>query len=196
MTQGLVGYARVSTSDQDPQLQLDALHKAGCVRVFQETMSGSIRERPQLQAALDFLRPGDTLVVWKLDRLARSLPQLIETVERLDRESCDFLSLTESFINTSSAGGRLVFNMFGALAEFERAIIRERTLAGLAAARLKGRKGGRPRKLTDIDLIAAKVLLLDGQLTVAEVAEKLKVSIATLYKYIPHPRSGLLEQGD
>src|SRR5689334_2244377 len=140
----LIGYARVSTSEQNLGLQLDALKEAGCRRVFEETASGGAKARPRLREALEFLRPGDTLVVWKLDRLARSLQQLIETIEELHKRGCGFRSLTEA-IDTTTAGGRLIFHIFGALAEFERGIIRERTLAGLEAARARGRKGGRPK---------------------------------------------------
>jgi DNA invertase Pin-like site-specific DNA recombinase len=140
----LIGYARVSTSDQNLELQLDALKEAGCRRVFEETASGANKARPQLRDALDFLQPGDTLVVWKLDRLARSLQQLIEVIEQLHKRGCGFKSLTEA-IDTTTAGGRLIFHIFGALAEFERSIIRERTMAGLEAARTRGRRGGRPR---------------------------------------------------
>jgi DNA invertase Pin-like site-specific DNA recombinase len=139
----LIGYARVSTQDQNPQLQLDALKAAGCGRVFVERASGAQRDRPELRAALGYMRSGDTLVVWKLDRLARSLKQLIETIEALDADKIGFRSLTEA-IDTTTAGGRLVFQIFGALAEFERQVIRERTMAGLDAARARGRKGGRP----------------------------------------------------
>src|SRR5436853_1979141 len=135
----LIGYARVSTSSQDTGLQLDALKEAGCRRVFEETASGGNKARPHLRDALDFLRPGDTLVVWKLDRLARSLIQLIETIDELHKRECGFRSLTEA-IDTTTAGGRLIFHIFGALAEFERSIIRERTKAGLDAARARGRR--------------------------------------------------------
>src|SRR5438552_335020 len=120
----LIGYARVSTSEQNLELQLDALKEAGCRRVFEETISGAAKARTQLRNALDFLRPGDTLVVWKLDRLARSLPQLIETIEQLHKKGRGFRSLTEA-IDTTTAGGRLIFHIFGALAEFERGVIRE-----------------------------------------------------------------------
>jgi DNA invertase Pin-like site-specific DNA recombinase len=140
-----IGYARVSTQDQHPALQLDALHAAGCVKVFVEQASGAQRERPQLQAALDYARPGDTLVVWKLDRLARSLRQLIETVEQLEAPGIGFMSLTEN-IDTTTPGGKLIFHIFGALAEFEGSIIRERTLAGLTSARARGRVGGGRRR--------------------------------------------------
>src|SRR5437763_14594972 len=141
----LVGYARVSTLDQKPALQTDALTSAGCERIFTEKASGAQRERPELKAALDYLRAGDTLVVWKLDRLARSMRQLIETVEDLQARRIELRSLTES-IDTATPGGRLVFHIFGALAEFERAVIRKRTNAGLQAARDRGKKGAGRRR--------------------------------------------------
>lgn len=183
-----VGYARVSTQDQKPELQLDALKAAGCERIFEEKASGAQRDRPQLKAAVEYMREGDTLVVWKLDRLARSMKQLIETVEDLDARGIGFQSLTEA-IDTTTAGGRLVFHIFGALAEFERSIIRERTQAGLAAAKARGRTGGRPRSLTDDDLDVARTLLADGKLTVDAVARQLRVSPATLYRHIPAARA-------
>ena len=139
----LVGYARVSTQDQDLSLQLDALQAAGCDKVYTEKASGAQRNRPQLQAALDYMRGKDTLVVWKLDRLARSLKQLIETVEELGERGIGLRSLTEA-LDTTTSGGKLVFHLFAALAEFERSIIRERTRSGLQAARRRGRLGGRP----------------------------------------------------
>ena len=184
----LVGYARVSTQDQNPELQLDALKVAGCERVFEEKASGAKRDRPELVAALGFMRKGDTLVVWKLDRLARSLKQLMETVEDLSARGIGFRSLTEA-IDTTTSGGRLVFHIFGALAEFERGIIRERTTAGLDAARARGRVGGRPRSLTEADLAVARTLLRDGDLTIAQVAERLGVAPSTLYAHLPRPRS-------
>ena len=171
----LVGYARVSTRDQTHALQLDALSKAGCERIFEETASGAQRDRPQLAAALDYVRKGDAIVVWKLDRLSRSIKQLIETVEHLERREIGFRSLTEQ-IDTTTAGGRLIFHIFGALAEFERSIIRERSRAGLEAARARGRIGGRPRALSPTDLIAAKAMLTNRDITVAEVARRLSVS--------------------
>ena len=137
----LVGYARVSTADQDPALQLDALHAAGCGRVFEERASGARADRPVLAEAMAFARGGDTLVVWRLDRFGRSLKDLIARVAELEQGGVGFRSLTES-IDTTTAGGRLVLHVFGALAEFERELIRERTVAGLAAARARGRKGG------------------------------------------------------
>lgn len=190
----LVGYARVSTQDQKPELQLDALQAAGCEKVFVEKASGAQRERPELKAALDYMRDGDTLVVWKLDRLARSMKQLIETVEGLEEVGVGFRSLTEA-IDTTTAGGKLVFHVFGALAEFERSIIRERTRAGLDAARARGRKGGRPPKLKDADLKAARAMLADKSITVEEVAKHLRVSPATLYRHLPAARSQSTETG-
>ena len=187
----LVGYARVSTLDQNPALQIDALKGAGCERIFTEKASGAQRKRPELKAALDYIRAGDTLVVWKLDRLARSMRQLIETVEDLQSRCIELRSLTES-IDTATPGGRLVFHIFGALAEFERAVIRERTSAGLQAARERGKKGGRPRTLGIGDLAAAKALLADPAIRVEDIAAHLKVSPATLYRHLPGGRSAVL----
>jgi DNA invertase Pin-like site-specific DNA recombinase len=188
----LIGYARVSTQDQTPDLQMDALQAAGCERIFIEQASGAQRERPQLRAALDHARAGvgDVLVVWRLDRLARSLGQLIETIEGLERREIGFRSLTES-IDTTTAGGRLVFHLFGAMAEFERGLIRERTKAGLAAARARGRVGGRPLSLSKRDLAAARALLADPDITVAEIARRLGVAPSTLYRSLPGGRSAL-----
>lgn len=186
----LVGYARVSTRDQDTALQLDALKAAGCGRVFTEKASGAQRERPQLYAALDYMRPDDTLVVWKLDRLARSLKQLIETVEGLHERHIGLRSLTEA-IDTTTAGGKLVFHIFCALAEFERSVIRERTRAGLDAARARGRTGGRPPALSAKDIVAAKAMLHDPDLTVEDVAKRLGVAPSTLYRHMPGGRSAV-----
>lgn len=190
-----VGYARVSTQDQSPSLQRDALTKEGCNRIFEEKASGAQRDRPELMAALDYMRKGDTLVVWKLDRLARSLKQLIETVETLDAQGVGLRSVTEN-IDTTTTGGKLVFHIFAALAEFERGVIRERTTAGLAAARARGRVGGRPRSLSDSDLIEARALLADQEITVKQVAQRMGVSVSTLYKHLPAARStvGLRDQ--
>jgi len=184
----LVGYARVSTQDQNPNLQLDALKAVGCERTFVEKASGTHRERPALMAAIDYLREGDTLVVWKLDRLARSMKQLIETIEVLERRGVGFRSLTEA-IDTTTAGGRLVFHIFGALAEFERAMILERTRAGLDAARARGRGGGRPPKLTEEDVSAARTMLADSDISIEYVAKRFNISPATLYRYLPAARS-------
>lgn len=186
----IIGYARISTGDQSLSLQVDALRDAGCSRIYEEMASGSRRDRPILIETVDYMLRGDTLVVWKLDRLARSLQQLIETVEVLDKLGCGFRSVTEA-IDTTTAGGRLIFHIFGALAEFERSIIRGRTLAGLQAARARGRKGGRPKAMNDQSLIVAQALLRDGLLTVKDVAKQVGVSPATLYKYLPAPRSDL-----
>lgn len=184
----LVGYARVSTQLQDTELQRVALDAAGCGKLFLEKASGAQRDRPELHAALEYMREGDTLVVWKLDRLARSLKQLIETVEAMEARGIGFQSLTEK-IDTTSPGGKLVFHLFAALAEFERGLIRERTLAGLAIARAQGRAGGRPRSLDEKSLVAARAMLQSPDLTVAEVAKRLGVSVATLYRHIPAARS-------
>jgi DNA invertase Pin-like site-specific DNA recombinase len=183
-----IGYARVSTQDQKPELQLDALGATGCEKVFVEKASGATRDRPELMAALDYVRKGDTLVVWKLDRLARSLKQLIETVELLEERGIGFKSLTES-IDTTTSGGRLIFHIFAALAEFERNIIRDRTNAGLEAARARGRVGGRPKALSETDLTAARALLGDPMITTKQIAERLGVSLSTLYKHIPAARA-------
>ena len=188
----LVGYARVSTQDQNPQLQLDALKAAGCEKIFVEKASGAQRDRPELSAAIDYARAGDTLVVWKLDRLARSLKQLIETIEALEQREIGFRSLTEA-IDTTTSGGRLVFHIFASLAEFERLIIRERTRAGLDAARSRGRTGGRPPALTDKDLTAAKAMLKDDTMTVEEIAKQLGVAPSTLYRHLPGGRGAVLE---
>jgi DNA invertase Pin-like site-specific DNA recombinase len=189
----LVGYARVSTQDQKPQLQLDALKAAGCGRIFEEKASGAQRERPGLKDALEFLREGDTLVVWKLDRLARSLRQLLETVELLEGRGIGLRSLTES-IDTTTSGGRLIFHIFGALAEFERSVIRERTSAGLAAARARGRVGGRPPAMTAGDIAVAKTLLANSEISVKEIARRQGVSVSTLYKHIPAARATVTRQ--
>ena len=183
----LVGYARVSTRDQKPHLQLDALNELGCEQIFEEMASGAKRDRPQLMAALKYMRAGDTLVVWKLDRLARSTRQLLETVELLEQRKIGLKTITQS-IDTTNAGGRLIFTVFGAIAEFEREIIRERTRAGLDAARSRGRTGGRPRALSDKDLKQARTLLSDPEITVEDVARRLGVGPSTLYRYLPAAR--------
>jgi DNA invertase Pin-like site-specific DNA recombinase len=190
----LIGYARVSTRDQKPHLQLDALQEAGCERIFEETASGAKRDRPELKAVLDFMRAGDNLVVWKLDRLARSTRQLLETVEALELRGIELKILTQN-IDTTSAGGRLIFTVFSAIAEFEREIIRERTHAGLDAARSRGRTGGRPRALSDKDLKEARVLLTDPEITVEDVARRLGVGPSTLYRYLPAARHSSRDAG-
>ena len=189
----LIGYARVSTQEQNPALQHDALMEAKCEKIYTEKASGAQRDRPQLIAALEFMREGDTLVVYKLDRLARSLRQLIDTVEMMQTRGIGFRSLTEA-IDTTSPGGMLIFHIFAALAEFERGIIRERTKAGLAAARARGKVGGRPPALSDADLATAKALLRDRNVSLNEIARRMGVSISTLYLHIPGGRSAVLEE--
>lgn len=185
-----IGYGRVSTDQQNLDLQLRAFEQEGVEKIFIEKASGVSRDRPELAKALEFLREGDTLVVWKLDRLGRSLRQLLATVEELDQKGIEFRSITEN-LETGSPGGRLIFHLFGALAEWERATIRERTLAGLKAAKEMGRKGGRPRSLSDRDIEAAKALLADPAIPVKDIAKRLGVSIPTLYRYLPSARSML-----
>jgi DNA invertase Pin-like site-specific DNA recombinase len=175
-----IGYARVSTGEQTLDLQLDALHKAGCGKVYTETASGAKADRPVLEEVLGYLRKGDTLVVWRLDRLGRSLKHLIEVVAALAERGIGFRSLTEQ-IDTTTPGGKLVFHVFGALAEFERDLIRERTHAGLARAR--GRLGGRPKKLADAkQLELARTLYEGGKTDVATICSTLGISRATLYR--------------
>ncbi len=177
-----IGYARVSTGEQILDLQLDALSKAGCGKVFTETASGAKADRPILEDVLAYLRPGDTLIVWRLDRLGRSLQHLIETVASLRDRGIGFRSLTEQ-IDTTTPGGKLIFHVFGALAEFERDLIQERTHAGLAAARARGRTGGRPKKLTNPKQLALAQALYDGdQSDVATICQTLGISRATLYR--------------
>ena len=182
----LVGYARVSTQDQTLDLQKDALGKAGCTKLFTDTASGAKAERKGLEEALAYVREGDTLVVWRLDRLGRSLNHLIEAVADLNDRKIGFRSLTEN-IDTTTSGGKLVFHIFGALAEFERDIIRERTQAGLQAARARGRLGGR-RKAKALDtpkkVAMAQALYADKSHTVGDICKTLNVSRATLYRYV------------
>ena len=174
-----IGYARVSTQDQDPQLQLDDLKRVGCDDVFTEKQSGSGKERPVLEQCLRTLRKGDTLVVWRLDRLGRSLKNLVEIISTLEDSGIGFCSIKEN-IDTTTAGGRLVFHIFGALAEFEHTLIKERTHAGLASARARGRVGGRKRSMTKADVKKAAAMLLDPNITKTEVAKHFGVSRVTL----------------
>ena len=175
----LIGYARVSTAEQNLDLQQDALQKAGCERIFTDTASGAKTDRPGLAAALAYLRDGDVLAVWRLDRLGRSLPHLIETIGTLEARGVGFRSLTES-IDTTTPGGRLIFHVFGALGQFERDLIRERTRAGLSAAAARGRKGGRKPVVTADKLQRAREHLANG-LNVREAAARLKVGKTALY---------------
>ena len=183
-----VGYGRVSTQDQSIRLQRDALKEADCEKIFIEKANGTQADRPQLTKALDYLRKGDTLIVWKLDRMARSLKQLVETVGELNERGIHFRCLTQD-INTRTANGRLVFGIFASLAEFERELIRERTLAGLESARREGRVGGRPRKLKQEDVEAAKAMIKETGLSVRQIAEILGVSYRTLYRALPGGRA-------
>jgi DNA invertase Pin-like site-specific DNA recombinase len=178
----LIGYARVSTHEQTLTLQRDALEKAGCTKIFTDTASGAKAERKGLEQTLSYVRKGDTLVVWRLDRLGRSLPHLIATMTALEERGIGFKSLTENIDTTS--GGKLIFHIFGALAEFERNLIKERTNAGLTAARARGRTGGRPKALMGRKLSIAQALYTDKQHSIAEICQTLKISKATLYRAI------------
>ncbi|MGP6192139.1 MAG: recombinase family protein [Vulcanimicrobiaceae bacterium] len=178
-----IGYARVSTAEQNLDLQRDALNGVGCKRIYEEHASGKSAERPALAHCLKALRPGDVLVVWRLDRLGRSLPDLVKIVADLEAGGVGLESLTEK-IETVSSTGRLVFHVFAALAEFERNTIRERTLAGLKAARARGRLGGRPQKLSPKDKQQIRTLLKSPQVRVKDVAARFGVSVSTLYKQI------------
>ncbi len=182
----LIGYARVSTHEQTLDLQQDALKQAGCQQIYTDTASGAQTERKGLQDALQYLREGDVLVVWRLDRLGRSLKHLIETITALEERGIGFKSLSES-IDTTTSGGKLVFHVFGALAEFERELIRERTKAGLAAARARGRMGGRPKASslnTDKKVALAQALYEDKNNSIADICATLRVSRSTLYRYL------------
>src|SRR6202162_4488512 len=168
----LIGYARVSTSDQTLNLQQDALEKIGCSKIFTDIISGSTTERSGLDEALEYVREGDSLVVWRLDRLGRSLKHLIETITNLNNRKIGFKSITEN-IDTTTSGGKLIFHIFGALAEFERDIIRERTQAGLQAARARGRLGGRPKALNQKKQLIAQALYNDKSNTIADICKTL-----------------------
>lgn len=183
-----IGYARVSTRDQNLDLQVDALKRAECERIYQDVAGGSKTARPALDEMLGQLRAGDVLVIWKLDRMGRSLKHLVELVGSLIERKVGLLSLNDP-IDTTSAQGRLVFNLFASLAEFEREVIRERTQAGLSAARARGRVGGRPKGLSSqsqATALAAETLYRERRLSVAAIAQKLHVSKSTLYSYLRH----------
>src|SRR3954449_13414232 len=179
----LIGYARVSTNEQNLDLQRDALQKAGCTEIYTDNVSGTKATRPGLTAALSHLRSGDTLVVWRLDRLGRSLRHLIDTVTTLQERGIGFKSLQES-IDTTTSGGKLVFHIFGALAEFEREIIRERTTAGLQAARATGRNGGRPKALSESKAEMLQHLAADKKHTVSEICRTLGIGRTAFYRYL------------
>lgn len=185
----LIGYARVSTVDQNLDLQRDALTQAGCERLFEEKKSGKAgTRRPEFEAALAFLRPKDVLVVWKLDRLGRSLVEMMRTIDTLRRDDVHFQSLTEKF-DSSTAHGRFALQMHGAMAEYFLDLNRERTMEGLKAAIARGRKGGRPKKLSEADQAAARAMLKEATIPVADIAKRLGVSRTAFYSYFPAARS-------
>ena len=189
-----IGYARVSTLEQDEALQHDALVAAGCQRVFVDKASGKLEHRPALDAMLEQLRPGDSATVWRLDRLGRSLRHLIDVVAELESRSVTFRSLTEA-LDTSTPGGKLTFHLFGALAEFERDLIRERTMAGLTAARARGRVGGRPTVRTTEKIAVAKAMFASGDHDIAAIARVVGVSRASVYRALtPGPKASEMPQ--
>ena len=187
-----IGYARVSTDDQNLDLQRDALHLAGVESIYEETASGKSTDRLELEHCLKALRAGDTLVVWRLDRLGRSLPDLVRIVAELQTKGIGFESITEK-IETISAAGKLVFHVFAALAEFERNLIRERTRAGLAAARARGRAGGRKPKLDARQIREIKRLMSDPTIPVSQIAERYKVSRTTIYNVAPRAAASAID---
>ena len=185
----LIGYARVSTKDQNATLQIDALKKAGCKKIFEDKITGKHLNREGLEKAMDILRTGDTLVVWRLDRLARSLKDLITLINQLEENKIGFKSITES-IDTTTPSGRLIFHIFGALAEFERNLIRDRTMAGLESARARGRVGGRPPKLSDKQITLVRKLHKEGKESVKDICQMFNISKQTLYNYIGKSGAG------
>jgi DNA invertase Pin-like site-specific DNA recombinase len=192
----LIGYARVSTDDQNLDLQRDALTKAGCEKIFEEKESGRVgTKRPAYEAAIAYLRPADQLVVWKVDRLGRSLREMLETAHKLQDQGIKVMSLTEA-IDTDTANGRMMFNMLGTIAEYFLDLNRERTIAGLKAALARGRKGGRPRKLTDEDLAVGRAMLADSTISVGKVAERLGIGRQSLYRYFPAARANAKKGGN
>jgi DNA invertase Pin-like site-specific DNA recombinase len=185
----LIGYARVSTIDQNLDLQRDALRQAGCEKIFEEKKSGKAgTKRPEFEAALAYLRPEDVLVVWKLDRLGRSLVEMMRTLDALQKNAIKFQSLTEQF-DSETAHGRFALQMHGAMAEYFLDLNRERTMEGLKAALARGRKGGRRRKLSEADIEAGRAMLSAGTIPVAKIAERLGISRAGFYNYFPQARA-------
>lgn len=178
-----IGYARISTIEQNLSLQTDALEKAGCEKIFTDKISGAQNDRPGLTDAMKFSREGDCLVVWRLDRLGRSLKNLIEIIEKLIERNIGLQSLQEG-IDTTTSGGRLIFHIFGALSEFERNLIRERTLAGLEAARSRGRKGGRRQKLSPDKVKTLRRMHESKQHSIREICQTMQISKPTLYRYL------------
>ncbi|MDP3416118.1 recombinase family protein [Falsiroseomonas sp.] len=188
----LLGYARVSTDGQDHALQLDALNRAGCERVFIETAPGARADRPELARLLEQARAGDTIVCWRLDRLGRSLKHLLDLSEQLQVRGIGLKSLTEA-IDTTTPAGRLMFSVLGALSAMEREVLQERTRAGLAAAAARGRRGGRPPSMDDAKVRAARAMLASGTMTAGEVAMQIGVSPSTLYRHVPGGRAAAAE---
>lgn len=189
-----VGYCRISTHDQHLAMQQDALRKAGCEEIYSDIASGAKSERPGLEQAISFLREGDTLVVWQLDRLGRSIQNLIQTVQSLNNRQIGFQSLREN-IDTTTSGGKLVFHIFGALAEFERELIRERTNAGLKAARARGRLGGRPPLLDNRQIDRLVELYDEGRSSVNEICKIFGISRPSFYNYLNKRKRSLAENG-
>lgn len=190
-----VGYARVSTQDQNMDLQRDALTSAGCERIFEEKKSGKAgTKRPEFEAALAYLRPDDVLVVWKLDRLGRSLVEMMRTIDGLSQQNIHFESMTEKF-DSDTAMGRYVLQIQGATAEYFLGLNRERTVEGLKAALARGRKGGRPKALNDADLEVARALLAAGNISIAAIAKRLGISRDTFYSYFPQARANSQSAG-
>jgi DNA invertase Pin-like site-specific DNA recombinase len=184
----LVGYARISTSDQDVSLQIEALVKAGCNDIFSEQSCGARADRPELKKCLEFLSPGDTLVVWRLDRLGRSVPHLMSLIEDLRTKNIDFRSICDGVMDTTTASGELIFNIFSSLAQFERKLIQERTRAGLLSARSRGRHGGRPAISIDNPKVKmAKVMNNTKEVSIREICDSLKISKTTFYRYLSLP---------
>ena len=178
-----IGYARVSTGDQNLDAQIDELEDAGCERIYKEKASGAAKERPELERCMAELRDGDALVVWRLDRFGRSLKDLVSKMQDLEEKGVDFVSLTEG-IDTTTAQGRLTFHIFGALAEFERELSRERTMAGLKAARERGHVGGRPPALDEDEIPQVQAMMRDEGISTSEICERFGISRATLYRYV------------
>jgi DNA invertase Pin-like site-specific DNA recombinase len=183
MKNTLIGYARVSTQDQTPALQTDELKKAGCEKIYEDKASGTKEDRPSLQEMLSNLRKGEVVVVWRLDRLGRSLKHLLQIVEELEAKGVGFKSLTEGF-DTTTSGGKLIFQIFGALGEFERNLIVERTKAGLEAARARGRKGGRKEKLNDKQVATLQGMYASKKHSIAEIGRTFGISRPTVYRYV------------
>jgi DNA invertase Pin-like site-specific DNA recombinase len=178
-----IGYTRISTHHQGAESQTKQLNDAGCTRIYEDVFSGRTKERPKLNKMMDALRKGDMVIVWKLDRLGRSLKDLIEIIEQFKSMGVHFRSLSEN-IDTTSAAGELVFHIIGAMAQFERNLISERTKAGLSAARARGKVGGRKQKLSDSDIAKAKAMTSDKSVSISEIAKHFGISRPTLYKYI------------